>query len=185
MKVILTENNIASFVLTSIRWESIPEPYRMQPSVNFVIPFETYIAFLQKYLGETDVFLFKTEDIKECLNNIEIYRHRLFRMFQKDVAIAMLKEVYFAESYGKCASNITHLVRDAKLEVSRKDLQGVADNITKLEQYSILKILKQRGYDLHLPVSERNIDLYNYAMTLWYMSSIKAPYWTLKDSNEA
>lgn len=180
MKVKLTENNLASFILTDVKLEKIPEPYRLQPSVEFQLPFEEYIIFLQKYLGTSDVFYTRTDTIRHYLNNIEMYKHKLFCIFQKDLAIATLKEVYFAEAYNKVVSKIKHTVSIGNTIIKQSDIQGIANNVSLTEQYNLCHLLKKRGYDLKIPISKVNIDLYNYALALWYMSSINAPYWQVE-----
>ena len=162
----LTYENLAPLYILNKNFESTPDPFRLQgDKITFVVPFREYRRFIQKCLREVDYLSTPTKVLLKYDKDNDT--QSLYRSYLRDMAIAICKELHFAEKLDKDATHYRHssngtvsLGQDYMHTVTlASDLQG------QLRDY-------MKSFDFPLPKTFRinNNNLWEYANTLYYLS---------------
>ena len=165
--------NLAPLFLLDRSFEEKPDPFRLQgDKVMFVIPYNEYKLFIDKCLGEVDYLATPTKLLKEYLNTRD--EIQLYRSYMREVAIAIGKELFYAEEANKSASHYQHR-SDGSLTYTREDIYGIYKYIDTEKVF--------RGYmeshDFKLPkyFKSENQDLWFYANVLYFFSNSVSVQW--------
>lgn len=180
----VNSNSFASFIYLDRNLELMPEPYRCQGSkVTFILSIDEYV----KYLSDYNFLYENPESIK---NLIKMYRpeenqlvsNELFSLFLKDVAYAILKEVYYAEWRDKECTNIVHYATENEMDEDAINLlyEGVGHETRK----ELMQFMRSKGYSINLPISEKNIKYWKYGVLAYYLSGrSNTSIWSYKINN--
>jgi hypothetical protein len=167
MVVDASYENLSCLVSADGSLELFPEPFRMQKTVIFRIPYDVYVHYLLELPKDTKVIL--SNDINLLQTYAEHDHPDLYKCFLQDVAFAILKELSFAEIYKQYATRIIPGAFD-----------GYSIGVSKLiEEFPQSKsaanmLLQQAGlYNYKIPrntVSQLNSPLYQLAVVLYQKS---------------
>lgn len=155
---------LAALMVLDRSLEPIPEPFRMQPDIEFIVCFDEYVRFLRTLPTGTPLLYFPTDKLQRFVETRD--EQSLTKAFYIDTALAVCKELFFAEQYGKGAAVIRHGFygcHDTKSIV-------VEDNTV----LALCHILKEKGFPLSSDISSANARHWRYACKLVQDAS-KAP----------
>jgi hypothetical protein len=183
MKVVTVPcDSLAVFLLLEYKLEPVPDVFRLQPNVTFILEFNSYVDFITYYLGSYDFLATPTVALldlvrKYRLENDGQARLALFSAFLKDVACAVGKEVYFAESSGKAASNIIHRV-DSKCEFDTTNIDTYFRSIGSFGSNLLNNRLCEKGYRIRGSISSVNAASWKYASVCYYLATNGQFFWS-------
>lgn len=147
---------MAALMVLDRSLEPKPEPFRMQPDVEIVIDFGEYLKFVQS-LPTGHSFLYFTVD--ELHQAVEAHNELApIKSFYTDTALAVCKELFFAESYAAGATAIRHGFCDVV------DQKGVKYDTETADALKL--ICDKRGFTLPDRISAPNMKHWAYACTL-------------------
>ena len=183
IKQYIDYRSLAPLIVVNKRFEETAEVFRCQPKVNFVITFQEYLKFIQYELGENDYLATKTSELKTYLRlyRQDLYRAnaelKLFSSFLADIALAIGKELWYAENQGKVGTNITHEVVGGKI-LSDEDIEQHFVG-TKVEVKAQLFLeLENKGYNFVKQISAENMHLFKYAVVAKSLSLNPSEVWS-------
>ena len=155
MTRIVDSNYLASVLVLQYDLEpkEYPEPFRMQPSVELVLPFSEYIKFVRSLPRKTEWLYYKTDALQSAGDA------SLLRAFYYDVALAVGKELYFAEYYHRPATVIRHC-----FDLSCNQQKQVVVTQSAQKTFWLNMMTKQYSFD-HNVMSENSQHL-AYALKL-------------------
>lgn len=163
-------DSLASVMILDKRLEEYPEPYRGQKDMTLIVSFSQYTGFIHRYLEVTDYLATPSVYLKSKLALGET--DKLLKAFYKDMACAIMKEVWFA-SRGGVATRIVHELADSP--VYTIEYVNAVSEVYKREAgaayMSLLESMEQCGYSYNAGVLHRQVDDVNYATLLYAMSS--------------
>ena len=162
----LTYDNLAPLYILDKELEIEPDPFRLQgDKINFTVPFSAYKMFVSRCLRNADYLATPT---KELLNYSRLDDNvKLYASYLKDMAIAICKELHYAEKYLKDGTHYKHKSNGSQL-FDRKFIHEVY-LITDLED-SLRYYMASKDYPLPRDFREKNQELWEYANTLYYFS---------------
>ena len=107
LQIVLDHTRLAAVLCidTDRSLEPIPQAFRMQSQLTFVVPYTEYLAFLSSAQG-VDEYLYKP--VAEALK-------RPVRSYYMDVARAVLKECYFSVQNDRAPTHIRHYFYDVPI----------------------------------------------------------------------
>ena len=106
MRCDVDADSLASVFVLNKDLEPVPDPFRLQPEMLFVIGFESYRKFVEHIPGSMNILYFTTNLLHTRMS--EGNETALLKSFYIDMALAICKELYFAEEYKADASCIRH-----------------------------------------------------------------------------
>ena len=178
-EIMVSYTNLAPLFLLDKTFEEKPDPFRLQGDrVMFIIPFNEYKLFIAKYLGTVDYLATPTKTLKAYLNtqnDIELYR-----AYMKDVAVAIGKELYYSETYGKSATHYKHL-SDGNQTYTKEDLFSIYKMIGN--QTAFRDYLSSHDFKLPNSFMDSNFDLWVYSNVLYFFSQSISIEWEV-DAND-
>jgi hypothetical protein len=178
--VYVTSDVMATLFLTDKEMERNPEPIRMQQSVMLNVEFEEYIDFCKTYLNVKDYLSTPTVDIKRFLDIGD--EESLLKCFYKDMAVAVGKEIHYAETYRKSATKFYHIVKDPSKIYTQEDICAIAYQFESVALSFLIPYLRSRDFGLPSKPSKSNIFMWNYMMLLgWYGMALSSK-WMYKKS---
>lgn len=156
MKIEAEADRLAALVVMDRNLELIPEPFRMQPDVEVIVDFGEYLKFVQSLPTGHPFLYFKVEEIQQA---IEVHNElALLKSFYTDMALAVCKELSFAENNGTGATVIRHNFYDVKEQKNIK-FTDETGNVLRL-------ISEERGFPIPPRISSVNIPHWAYACKL-------------------
>lgn len=182
-KVVVKPDSLASILVVNRELEEEAEEFRLQPKVNFIVNFNDYLKFIDKELNIGDylslpmiilkkqVKLYQTEKSKTAYEFLK-------RAFFKDMSMAILKELHFAERYRKTVSVISHNITGT---MSYKDALITKIYETQAREKSeedLIQKIDKKNYPIAFPVSESNQFALQYAVVLEFYSSLGKTDWS-------
>lgn len=168
-------DSLASILYTNRQIERLPEPFRGQPHVTLLVDFEDYIRFVTSALGRVG-YLYTSASELTTLTSMyrreqsETTRMKLWSAFLKDMAMALLKEVWWAERLGKGATTITQMEILEGITFSAEDIVHIYASAGHERQKVALEWLAGKGYEYPPQVSARNSFLFKLAVTTFHLS---------------
>lgn len=162
---------LAALMVLDRKLEPVPEPFRMQPGVMLVINFEEYLKFVASLPAGCDLLYFHTADLQKSVETRSDVS--VLKSFYIDVALAVCKELFFAEYHGKGATSIRHDFYDCTDE---KEIVVSQDTVLLLQH-----ILQDKGFTLPSVISVQNIQHWNYACKLLQDASKSPTRWVEKN----
>lgn len=137
--------NLATFFLLDPTLERSPEPIRFQPNVKVIIPFSEYIVFIDKYLDKRDFLQTPTALLKAYLKEGNYYE--LGKCYYKDMAVAIIKELYYCSLYGRKPTKIRHDIEGSQYAISMDQIRSKYDKAGhRIIDNTLIAMLKERGY---------------------------------------
>lgn len=169
----LTYDNLAPLYLLNKSLEQKPDPFRLQgDKITFIVPFIEYKRFVHNCLREVDYLATPTRQLLRYVR--EDNTMSLYSCYLKDMAIAICKELHYAEQFGKDATHYKHK-SDGEIIYSR-------ENIKELFQLSpcqsdLRAYMQAHEYPLPKDFRVANHDLWEYANALYYLAQVGAKEW--------
>jgi hypothetical protein len=156
MRIAADADCLAALMVLDTEIGMEPEPFRMQPNLQISIDFEEYLKFVRALPPHRHILNSETYRIQEAL---AIQNERiLLKSFYADMALAVCKELFFAEGARKEATEIRHTFCDLAPSKSI-----TVDAGTPILLTSICEIKK---YYIALPISVGNRSHWEYACKL-------------------
>lgn len=156
MKVEVEADRLATLLVMDASLEPRPAPIRLQPEVTVVINFEEYLRFVQLLPAGSAFLNSSIEKMQQCIRAHE--ERSLLKAFYVDMALAVGKELYFAETFHKGATVIRHEFYSCRtIKKIASDPDGA---------FLLGYLLKTKGFPLPAIVSEVNRLHWDYACML-------------------
>lgn len=149
--------------------EIIPEPFRMQGSVSFRVTYSEYINYILSLPMDSGIKLMS--DFPYLRNLASTHNPKLYSCFLKDLAFAICKEIWFAESYRKDASII--LPASFNNKPARVSECITSYSYCREVEPELLYKVESVGFGLQKVKREQNVHLLQLAVILY--SIAKAP----------
>lgn len=149
--------------------EPIPEPFRLQQGVTFRVTLSAYTEYILSLPDGAKTRLMTRLDTLKGLASTR--SPKLYNHFLRDISVAILKEISYAEEYHSVASVILPAsTGDNVVAVSYLlDMySGVNDNI----EHGVREMLESFQYGLPKTISSDNRNLFNLAIILYRLSLI-------------
>ena len=176
---IVSANSFAALVACDIRLEPEPLLFRCQPNVEFVLRFQDYLAF-RRTTKDADKFLLSYYQSKQPNKIVTPMTddETMQRSFLMDVAVALGKEVYYAESQNAEGTRIVHKIpKVASLSLKDIDEQLTSFSLADVEYY--ISFMIRQGYTFKSLTPEHNQKLWNYALLCAY-TAMHGEVWSFK-----
>lgn len=163
--------NLSCLLNMNRELETIPEPFRMQNNVIFKVTYSEYTDYVLSLKFESQVKLLTDSSV--LINMAHTKQPKLYNHFLQDMAMAIMKEVYFAEM---CRKGGTVL-----LPVSFNNRNVLVSNmLTMFNQCAassslLVSHFQSFGYMFPKVVSERNGHLFKLAVVLYHLSLSPKP----------
>lgn len=159
----VTSDSLAALMLMNKALEPYPEPFRLQPSITFVIPFKEYVTWVMSLPRGSHLLYAETAKIQGAIESANMAA--LLRYFYADMAMALGKELHFAELYGKRASNIRHSFEGVQV--------GKAPTVSARIREALPVILSTKRFAIPVSGKIRNTVLLEHACT--YLQGTQNP----------
>lgn len=147
---------LAALMVLDRNLEPVPEPFRMQPDVELVVNFEEYLKFVQSLPGDCTFLYFPTDKLQKSIETRA--EQSLLKAFYIDMALAVCKELFFAEYGGKGATIIRHEFYDCQ---SFKHIDVHPDTALLLTH-----ILQSKNFVMPTTIRADNVKHWEYACRL-------------------
>lgn len=170
MRLDVAADSLAALVVLDRDLEPVPEPFRMQPDVEVIVNFDEYLKFVQSLPMDSAFLYFPMDKLHQSIEARN--EQSLIKSFYIDVALAVCKELFFAEYYGKGATVIRHEFYDCH------DTKGIS--IMPNTEVLLLHILSEKGFPLPGVISRSNVRHWNYACKLLQDASKEPTRWVEK-----
>lgn len=170
MRLDIEADSLAALMVLNRELEPIPEPFRMQPDVEVVVNFEEYLKFVQSLPSNAQLLYFPIDKLHQSIESHN--EQSLIKSFYIDVALAVCKELFFAEYYGKGATVIRHEFYGCQ---ESKGISVMPD-IPLL----LMHILSEKGFPLPNVISPTNSRHWSYACKLVQDASKEPTRWVEK-----
>lgn len=178
---VVSYESLAVLLLLEKDFEPTPEVFRCQPKVKLTIPFDEYLNFVEYELGVVDFLATPSKELQALVREYRLGNEdsgkKLFSAFLKDMAFAVCKELYYAESLGKGATSIVHSVH-AGTEMSEQDIETYFANVVNQVVPKLVKGLSCKDYAMPNQISAQNAIHFKYAVVMYYLSTAPQFYWS-------
>lgn len=173
-RVVVNESSLAAILVAIRELEEYPEEFRLQKDVNFIVTFKNYMKFIDKELNVGNYLSLPVNVLKKQIRNYQTNsqseRELSFvkRAFFFDMALAVCKELYFAEKVDRPVSNITHNMDDT-IVYTDSDIENLySENFVKLKdaELKLRNRISKKGYPLPRLISSANELSFKYAILL-------------------
>ena len=156
---VLTADELASVLILDKdhTLEPVPEPFRGQPTLRIVVPFNAYKEFLSMLPKEFNMLSMKIDMSSES---------KLLKSFYTDMAFAVCKELYFAAYTNKQCTYIEHAFSEKHPQYTKP----IQNQNVKL----LCTLLARRGFPLATQIAPANKFRWVYACRL-FESSLEVP----------
>lgn len=171
MRCDVDADSLASIFVLDKELEPVPEPFRLQPDVLFVVSFEHYRKFVKNIPESRNILHYATSVLHQRME--EGNETALLKAFYTDMALAVCKELHYAEEYRAGASCIRHAFPTLLAE-KRIHVTG--------EIPAILSMLAQKkGFPLPGTFRNQNQKHWDYACRLLQDASSHPTKWSVED----
>lgn len=156
--------NLASLLSLNSELETIPEPYRMQKNLNIKIGFEVFKSYILQCSLSNEIMFIDYISMKDSIYRTDPV---IVNYYYKYLAIAQLKELSIAQTYGAIATTILPEV-DSNIQIT---LQEVFDNFiyTSADILTLQSILAKYNYPVKM-IDETDANFKCYALASYYYS---------------
>ena len=159
-------SNLSCLLSANKNSELIPEPFRMQPKVIFKVTYSEYINYVLSLTSAMSVKLMTSTSV---LSDMATVGHpKLYNYFLKDMAFAIIKELYYASICKKTASVILPASFNNN-NVGLQRLLGVYANCSAA-QAELMRKCEVVGYTLPKQLLGHNAQLFQIAVVLYSIS---------------
>lgn len=182
-KVVVKPDSLASLLVVNRELEEEAEEFRLQPKVNFVVDFNDYLKFIDKELNIGDYLSLPMIVLKKQVKLYQTEKSKasyefLKRAFFKDMSMAILKELHFAERYGKTVSFITHNI-SGTMDYQEVLINKIYETQAKEKsEGDLIQKMYKKNYPIAFPVSESNQFALRYAVVLEFYASLGKTDWS-------
>lgn len=163
--------NLSCLLNTDKELELIPEPFRMQRNVLFKVTYSEYVTYVLSLRLEPHVKLMT--DSAVLINMAHTKQPKLYNHFLQDMSFALMKEIFFAEHFGKKGTII--------MPASYNDKSVLASNMVSMypqclqASNQLVSKFTSLGYIFPKVVSVNNSDLFKIAVVLYHLSLSENP----------
>lgn len=182
-KVVVRPDSLAAMLVVNRELEEVAEAFRLQPKVNFVISFENYLQFIDEELNCGNYLSLPITTLKKHVVNYKNNKSAtsgafLRRAFFKDVSMGIMKELFFAERERKGSSLISHVIEGME-DVGEEFVKTLCKEcITEDMKRDLIKRISNKRYPISLPISEKNMFAFEYALVLDYCANVGKTSWS-------
>lgn len=168
--------DLANILLLEKSQEQVPDVFRLQPEVNLIITFNTWIDFVMNYLAkDTNCLSLETNSLQGLITMYKSTKlTNFFRVihacYQRDITIAIFKELYFSVIYKRRPTMISHSYElESKLTINlnysiRKE-HKIYDGLKAIQER-----LKANGFWVEIPYNDYKVQ-WNYVIALLYLAN--------------
>lgn len=170
MRCDVEADRLAALMVLDRNLEPVPEPFRMQPEVELVINFDEYLKFIESLSSNCQLLYFTADALHKAINTRN--DQSLLRAFYVDMALAVSKELFFAEYTGKGSTVIRHefyYCQEVRHPRASPETEGL-----------LRQVLTDRGFGLPPVISMRNRRHWLYACDLLQSASETPVRWVKK-----
>lgn len=170
MIIRVPNESLASVMVLNKKLEEYPEPYRGQSDMTLVVSFEQYVRFIDKYLEVTDYLNTPTVYLRSKLELDD--EGPLYKAFYKDVACAIMKELWYTHRGGD-PTKLVHTLGDAPVygDFYVDAVLGAYKREVASARQDMLDLVEQAGFQFDAGVLYRQQKSVDYASLLFAMSS--------------
>lgn len=149
--------------------EPLPEPFRLQQDMTFRVTLSAYTEYILSLPDNASVKLMSRIDTLKSLASIK--SPRLYNCFLKDMSMAMLKEISYAEEYGAGATVILPASMSSNVVATSYLLKAYGSMVLATEP-EVRETLYALSYALPKAISQGNKNLFNVAVILYRLSMV-------------
>lgn len=186
VEVTVDANHLAPIVVINKKLEPIPDVFRLQEKVLFIVTLDEYIKFIELLNDEIDILPVKTNTLKEIVKNInreednESNEVTIKDIFYFNMSLALGKELHFSQVYGRNMSNYVAIPSNDAEPVNRDDLEFLYSLIEEDKKLIYQEHLNRRGYKLNVnKLTEQQEFYYKYAILCYNSFVIRNSNWCL------
>lgn len=162
----LTYDSLAPLYVLRKDLEETPDPFRLQGNkITFVVPFLEYQRFVKTNLRSADYLATPTKDLLMYIKTGDTVK--LYASYLKDMAVAICKELHYAEAYNSDATHYMHK-SDGDTYYDQEFMHKVTLQSNLQEQ--LRQYMSTHGFPLPKTFKSDNHPLWEYANTLYYFS---------------
>lgn len=162
-------NQLSCLMDVNIVSERFPEPFRLQPNVQYCVTYEEYINYVMSLRADSTVKL--TQRITTLVDMAQAEQMELYNCFLECMAVAIMKELHFAETYN-CAGSVIIPVADTNPSLCSDLLslhwKGASEQAPVFVQFC----RKFCGYYIPTKFNPKNEHLFRLAMVLFRISKL-------------
>ena len=186
VEVTVDANHLAPIVVINKKLEPVPDVFRLQEKVLFIITLDEYIKFIESLNDEIDILPVKTSTLKKIVRNTGQDGNdkpdgvTIEDIFYFNMSLAIGKELHFSQVYGRSMSNYVAIPNNDAEPVSRNDLEFLYSLIEKDKELIYQEHLNRRGYKLNVnKLTEQQEFYYKYAVLCYNSFVIRNSNWCL------
>ena len=146
--------------------EQLPEPFRMQSTVTFCVPYSEYSKYILSLRDGDGVLLMSSISLLRDLASSG--SPLLFKYFLRDVAFAICKELFYATAWKHDASVILPTSSDGTVVPTSRILSLYPS--AKQYESELCGKMDNAGFKVSTKLSEHNKRLYQIAVVLYHLS---------------
>lgn len=162
----LTYENLAPLYILNKNLELTPDPFRLQgDKITFIVPFREYRKFIQKCLRDVDYLYTPTRKLLEYDKTDN--KSALYSSYLKDMAIAVCKELHYAEVAKKDATHYRHM-SNGIVSLNQDYMHEVT--LESNLQNQLRTYMSSHDFPLPRYFRTNNNSLWEYANTLYYLA---------------
>lgn len=178
MRCDVEASHLASVLVLDKQLEPVPDPFRLQPDMLFVVSFDTYLRFIALTPERYNVLNSPIHTLHAVLDRFEKHHNRqdgllLLKSFYIDMAYAVCKELHYAEERDVDATYIRHAFNGPCIP------KRVV--ITEQTASALSYAVSQRGFPLPSSLRTGNVGHWNYACKLYQDASALPTRWQAPD----
>lgn len=159
-------DNLSCLLSANKDSEMIPEPFRMQPKVIFKVTYSEYINYVLSLTSAMSVKLMTATSVLSDMATTG--QPKLYNCFLKDMAFAIIKELYYASACHKTAS----IILPASFNNNNVGLRQILEAYAYCGQAQTELVSRCRalGYILPANLTDQNANLFKLSVVLYNIS---------------
>lgn len=146
--------------------ERLPEPFRMQSSVIFYVPYSEYSKYILSLKDVDGIVLMTPLSLLRDLASSE--SPLLFKYFLRDMSFAICKELFYSAAWKQDASVILPTAINATVLPTTR-IESMYESARQYEQ-ELCNKMQNAGYKVSTKLSMHNTRLYKIAVVLYHLS---------------
>lgn len=181
--VTVDAEHLAPIVVLNKNLETIPDVFRLQEQVLFIVTLSEYTKFV-KSLSNTNMLVLPSNTLTKIIQNTEkgvTDKATIKDLLQLNMSFALGKELHFSQIYGRGMSNYAVYMEDAK-PVTRDDIEFLYDIIEDDKKLIFQEIMDSRGYPINPNdfMSKQQEFYFKYAVVCYNSYIIRNSNWFLE-----
>lgn len=165
---------LAPLLVLDKEMEPIPDPFRMQKNVAFIVSFSEYVKFIDYSLGRVDYLATPTRLLKSYRAKHD--NDSLYAAYLRDIAFSVAKELHYAETYKKEAAMIVHEKYGAE-EIPYTDIERMFKDTHALTENRLRSYMSSHNFPLPISFRDCNQSYWQYANVLLFFSIAPGNSW--------